>query len=90
MKINYFKAVSIMTVLFALGGSLVTYSSEKHALAPVTGYISKFGSPCSINVTCNSSGSVACTAVLGGSSYYAFGKLSPYDTVCDVFLYKKF
>ena len=90
MKTNYFKIIMpIMAILFAIMGSFSSKASENKSDAYVTGYISpQWQYMCSLSVGCSSTGFQVCTATYGGISYQAFGKSSPWDTVCSIFLYK--
>ena len=92
MKINYFKIIiPIVVTLLTIGGSLLSHASEKEVTTYITGYVSTFGHPpCYINVNCTTFGSSYCTATVGGLTYQAFGKLSPWDTVCSIILYRNY
>ena len=78
-----------IAILLAIGGSFVSYASEKTTNALVPGYIDIIGSHCIHYTTCsNIVGPVICTAIYQGIVYQAYGRF-PNDTVCDLILWRQ-
>jgi len=89
MKTNYFKAfATTITLVFAVATSVITHASEEKTHAILPAYASINGGPCSLVNYCNSSGFQYCTITSGGNIYQIFGKITPWDTICPIILYK--
>lgn len=87
MKTLFFKiAISVATVLLAIGGSFAIHASEKKAQRVLVGYATSLnGTPCVVTTLCGEIPNTVCIAILsGGIGSQAWGKFNPNDISCPI------
>lgn len=77
MKTGFFKSVLPALALLLAVTAAFAFKGADDRLAPETGWINLPGSPCAIDVECDTDGGSECTLFYDGQYHTAYGKIAP-------------
>lgn len=81
------KILPIAVIMLAIAGAFASQPSNNRVLAPKLGYIDS-ATPCSVEVSCNTTVGEICTQEVNSEEKQAFGKVNPNDASCAQVLYR--
>ncbi|MGV3460263.1 MAG: DUF6520 family protein [Flavobacterium sp.] len=90
MKTKFFKMVlPALTLMLAVFGAFAFKTVDSKALlAPESAWINLPGQPCAVEVQCDNTPGLTCTAIYQGTTHQAFGKVNPSQMICNKVLYR--